>query len=188
MQRTAVLFRDDTLCDQVRERRTLLWSSWGYSPARCRELVRKGRDDDGRELQEMKNRYASGAMKMTDFRVERNGNGRDFDIIPTFAGSYAHGYETRFEILDPDAANTPVVLYASGHYVDPTSTLRLYVPQIDLRQRFPGLRLNRPYAVRASVRLDVGNGGPSGYWSDSFIEQIFPLRERTQSMTKQVIF
>jgi hypothetical protein len=188
MQTTAVQFRDEQLCDQVRERRALLWSSWGYSPARCRELVRQGRGDDSRELQEMKDRYARGAMKMTDFRVERNGNGRDFDIIPMFAGSYAHGYETTFEILDPDAGNMPVLLYSSGHYIDTTSTLRLYVPQSDLRRRFPALRSNRSYAVRASVRLDIGNGGPSGYWSNAFIEQVFPLRERTQSLTRQVIF
>lgn len=188
MQNAAVQFRDDTLCDQVRQRRSLFWSSWGYSATRCRDLVRQGRLDDGRELQEMKARYATGGMRLADFRIMRNGNGRDFDIIPVFAGRDGHGYETTFEILDPDAGNAPVLLYSSGHYVDPTSLLQLYVTQAEVRQRFPAFRLNRSYAVRATVRFDVGNGGQAGYWSNAFIEQIFPLRERTQTMTKQVVF
>jgi len=188
LQTAAVLFRDEALCDQVKERVALLWSSWGYSPKHCRELVQQGVAEDRRTLEEMKSRYAQGGMKMTDFRVQRNGNGRDYDIIPAFSGTYGHGYQTTFEIVDPDAGNVPVLLYSSGHYVDATSRLQLYVVASDVRRRFPGLRTNRSYAVRASLRLDVGNGGPSGCWSDRFIEQVFPVRERTQSLTKQIVF
>jgi len=36
--------------------------------------------------------------------------------------------------------------------------------------------------------LDVGNGGPSGYWSDRFIEQVFPVKERSGSLTKPIVF
>ena len=41
-QDAAVQFRNASLCGKVKERRPLLFSSWGYSPARCRELVTAG--------------------------------------------------------------------------------------------------------------------------------------------------
>jgi len=186
-QEAAVQFRDDSLCQDVRQRRTLLWSSWGYSASRCRELVNEGVGADRKVLEEMKRQYAQGAVKLRDFRVERNGNGRDFDIIPSFTGSYAHGYQLTFEILDASSPK-PILFYSTGSYLDATSNLRYYVPQSELRQRFPALALNRTYAVRASVTLDVGYGGYAGYWSPQFIDRIFPARERTQSLTKQAPF
>lgn len=68
------------------------------------------------------------------------------------------------------------------------SNLRIYVPQTDIRQRFPEFSLNRPYSVRATVTLDVGYGGQSGYWSPTFIEAVFPARERSQSITGHATF
>lgn len=187
LQRTAVQFRDASLCRDVKQRRSLLWSSWGYSESRCRELVKEGIDGDRKALEEMKRRYREGAMMLRDFRVERNGNGRDFDVIPSVAGSYAHGYELRFEIIDTSSTG-PVLVYATGSYLDATSNLRYFVRQSELRQRFPALTLNRAYAVRASVTLDVGNGDAAGYWSPQFIERVFPARDRTQSLTKPTLF
>ena len=92
-QKTAVQFRDEALCAEVRQRVSLLSSSWGYSRTRCRELVAQGVAADRKTLEEIKRLYIKGAVTLRDFRVERNGNGRDFDIIPSFAGDYAHGYE-----------------------------------------------------------------------------------------------
>jgi len=134
----------------------------------------------------MKRLYAAGAMTLRDFRVERNGNGRDFDIVPVLTGSYAHAYQLTFELLDAGAE--PIVLYSTGSHLDAQSTLRYYVPQRELRQRFPALTLNRPYAIRASVTLDVGTGGSASHWSPQFIESVFPARERTQSITKRTAF
>ncbi|HVR14951.1 MAG TPA: hypothetical protein VMS25_01230 [Candidatus Limnocylindrales bacterium] len=93
-QKTAVQFRDEALCAEVRQRVSLLSSSWGYSRTRCRELVAQGVASDRKTLDEIKRLYIKGAVTLRDFRVERNGNGRDFDIIPSFAGDYAHGYVT----------------------------------------------------------------------------------------------
>ena len=42
LQTAAVQFRDEGLCDRVRQRQALLWSSWGYSPMHCRDLVQQG--------------------------------------------------------------------------------------------------------------------------------------------------
>ena len=121
-----------------------------------------------------------------DFRIERNGNGRDVDIIPVLAGTYAHGYTLTFEIIAD--TGVPRLLYTTGSYLDEKSNLNYYVPSAAIRERFPAFALNRSYAVRATVTLDVGFGGQSGYWSPAFIERVFPMRERTKSITKQVVF
>jgi hypothetical protein len=92
-----------------------------------------------------------------------------------------------FEIVDTDSG-TPFTLHASPYYLDARSNLAIYVKQADIRDRFPEFMLNRPYRLRASVVLDVGNGGPRGYWSDAFIERTFPAAERTQSMVLEASF
>jgi len=187
-QTAAAQFRDETLCAQVKQRRSLFSSSWGYSAAQCRELVTTGLAADQKVLEEIKRAYSKGAVKLRDFRIERNGNGRDFDIIPMLTGDYAHGYMLTFEILQPDPATAAVVLHASGYYLDATSNMRLYVRQADIRQRVPSFALQRQYSVRATVLLDVGQGGQSGSWSNTFIERVFPARERTQSITRVIRF
>jgi hypothetical protein len=184
-QSTAVQFRDETLCSLVKQRYSFFSSSWGYSTARCLKLVAEGVATDRKLLEEIKRRYSQGSVRLRDFRLERNGNGRDFDIIPFFAGAFAHGYILRFEIL---GANENVLVDASGFYLDGNNDIRVFVRQSDLAKRFPQLALNRPYTVRATLVLDVGNGGPSGQWSDAFIERVFPIRERSQTLDKEVRF
>lgn len=185
LQEAAVAYRDSTLCAEVKQRRSLFSSSWGYSAARCRQLVTEGTARDRAELEKLKRAYVAGGIKLRDFRIERNGNGRDFDIIPSFTGTYAHGYTLTFEIL-PDSG-TPQLLYTTGSYLDEKANLNYYVPQATIRQRFPAFAVGR-YSVRATVTLDVGFGGQSGYWSPAFIERVFPARERTHSILKPVMF
>ncbi|HEX5109238.1 MAG TPA: hypothetical protein VFV95_12350 [Vicinamibacterales bacterium] len=187
-QEAAVQFREQTLCDQVKERWSLFSSSWGYSAKRCRQLVADGVSKDRAELETLKRAYSAGGMKLRDFRIERNGNGRDTDIIPTFSGSDGNSYTLRFEIVPPDAPDSPALIHAKSYYVDATNNLHLFVRQTDIKQRFPAFVLNRPYTVRATAVLDIGTGSQSGYWSDAFIERTFPIRERTQWLVKQASF
>jgi len=184
-QEAAIQFRDRALCDQVRERRSLFSSSWGYTAARCRQLVADGVGADRAALETLKGGYAAGGIALSDVRIERNGNGRDFDIIPAFTGTFAHGYTLTFEIVTPSG---PALLHAAGYHLDATSRLRLYVRQSEIRERFPSFALDRTYSVRATVLLDVGFGGQAGYWSPAFVESVFPVRERSQSITRQITF
>lgn len=184
-QTTAVQFRDESLCTQVRERTSIFMSSWGYSPAHCRQLVAEGLAADRAELGALKQRYVQGGAQLRSFRIERNGNGRDFDIIPEFSGRYGHAYSLAFEIID---STPPVPVHVSGYYVVPSSPLRIFVRQADIRQRFPEFTPGRPYRVRATSVLDIGVGGSSSHWSSAFIDQVFPVRERSQSITLETTF
>ena len=102
-------------------------------------------------------------------------------MIPEFSTGSAHGYRLVFEIVN--AGQQPILLHYDGYYVDANSRLNIYVRQADIRSRFPEFQLNHDYNVRATVIRSIGMGGESGYWSDEFAESIFPMRERSQSMT-----
>jgi hypothetical protein len=183
-QRVAVEFRDDSLCASVRERRAWLSSSWGYSAANCRKLTEAAVAADERALNEVKQGYRRGAVTLRDFRVERNGNGRDFDFIPEFTGAFAHRYVLRFEIVEGDRV---MLIDASEFHLDGTNNIRVFVRGEVLTQAI-GLPSSRLYTVRATLQLHLGRGSVSGQVSDALIERMFPARDRTQVLVREVRF
>lgn len=186
-QRAAVEFRDESLCREVKRRWSLFSSSWGYSAKHCRQLVEEGVAGDRKALEEERSRYRQGAVRLRDFRIERNGNGRDFDIVPAFEAGWAHGYTLRFEIVEA-AAGGSVLLDVNGFHLSGNDNIRVFVRQADIRQRFPGFELGRRYRVRGTLTLSVATGRMGGRWSEDFIERIFPAAQRSQMLVKDVIF
>ena len=187
-QRVAVEFRDAELCREVKRRYSLFSSSWGYSRKRCRELVAEGLAADRARLGEIRERHRRDSVRILGFEIERNGNGRDFDVLPSFAGGPGHGHLLRLEAVGVGHGGEDALLHAAGYYVDGGSNLRIFVTQAEIRQQIPGFALGRPYTVRATLVFDVGFGGPPGYWSDAFVERVFPARERTRSVQREVRF
>ena len=187
-QQAAVEFRDDQLCAEVKERRSLVSSSWGYSSRQCRKLVVEGIAEDRKVLDAKKRQYQNGALRLRDFQMERNGNGRDYDIIPSFAGAQKDSFVLRFEITAGEGVSAPALLHSSGYHLDAGSNLRIFVRQDEIRTRLAGFAPGRSYSVRATMSLDVGIGGPSGRWSEAFIERVFPVQERAQAVTKDIHF
>jgi hypothetical protein len=186
-QDAAVKFRDMSLCNKVKRRWSLFSSSWGYSGSRCRKLVEDAVAGDRKSLEEERSRYRQGAVRLRDFRIERNGNGRDFDIVPAFEPGWAHGYMLRFEIVE-GAAGGSVLLDASGYHLKGDDNIRAFVRQADIRQRYPGFEPGHKYRVRATLTLSVATGRMGGLWSDAFVEHVFPAAERSQLLVKEVIF
>ena len=180
-QRAAVQFRDLLLCNQVHRRWSPLSSSWGVSSAQCRKLVSSGLAADRTELEKEKQRYAAKPIRLQSFHIQRTGNGRDFDFIPVFSAGGSHGYRLDFELVGATAQ--PIPLNSDGYYVDANSKLNIFVRQADIRARFPSFQLNYPYKVRATLIFSIGMGAESGYWSDEFAESVFPIRDRSQSLT-----
>ena len=187
-QEAAITFRDIDLCDRVKRRRALFSSSWGYSESNCRKLVSEGIAIDREAIDRMKTDYRQGHVQLADFSIERDGNGSDIDIIPEFSGEEgAHAYELRFELLREDAP--PVLLDVSGFSLTGAAdNIRIYVRQADIRRRFPGFALNQRWPVRATLVYSAGTGTYHGQWSPAFIESRFPVKERTQTLTREIGF
>jgi hypothetical protein len=188
-QKAAVKFRDIKLCAKVRQRRALFSSSWGYSKSNCMKKVGEGITKDREAIDRIKKDYEQGHVRLSDFRIERNGNGRDFDIIPVFTGTGAHGYLLVFEIIREQSGVPPVLLKASGFHLEgETNRIRMYVPQQDIRKRFPGFALDKTWQVRATLVYSIGTGSYRGKWSDAFIESRFPVSARTQILIRESLF
>ncbi len=187
-QDAAVHFRDAALCAHVKQRRSLFSSSWGYSRRRCGELVEEGEAADREALLEKKARYESGAVTLRDFTIERNGNGRDYDIIPVFDPGAAATYVLRFEIIAAPSTTGSVLLDASGFHLEGNDAIRIFVRRADIVRRFASFEVGRSYPVRATLTLDVGNGGQGGWWRDDFIERVFPSSARTVTLVREARF
>jgi len=188
-QEAAIRFRDVDLCNKVRRRWALFSSSWGYSESNCEKRVTEEIGKDRATIERMKQEYRQGRVRLTGFRIERNGNGRDFDIIPEFKGEHAHPYELRFELMPSGPAASPVLLDGSGFYLEgETSNIRIYVPQTEIRRRFPAFAVNRTWPVRATLVYSIGTGAHNGKWSEAFIERHFPVQERSQTLMRDIRF
>lgn len=186
LQQTAVVFRDLALCDRVRQRRALFSSSWGYSPANCRTLVKQAVESDRAEFAEIRRQYLANSMILRDVRIVRNGNGRDYDAIPSFEGKVGHGYMIAIEIVP--SAGRPIAIHSGGYYVDPQSGLYLFIRQQDIRAKLPSFEPGRSYQVRAIATFSLPVGNDSRFMSDAFVEGVFPVAERTRTVTREIRF
>jgi len=188
-QKAAITFRDAELCDLVKRRRAIFSSSWGYSESNCKKLVEEGIGKDRDAIDRMMKDYERGHVQLADFRIERDGNGRDIDIIPEFSGEGAHPYELRFELLRENPAAPPVLLDVSGFSLKGAAdTVRIYVRTADIRRRFPEFSLGQRWPVRATLVYSVGTGSYRGQWSSAFIESRFPVKARMQTLTREFRF
>jgi hypothetical protein len=182
LQDAAVKFRDRSLCSEVRRRWSLFSSSWGVSSSHCRELVDEGVAADQAEIRSLKAQYQSAQIVLADFRVERNGNGRDFDIVPSFAGRGGHAYMLSFRL------NGSAPIHRSGYFLNGDNNIRIFVQASDIAAIVPGFSMDALYDVTAELEFSIGQGSQSGRWSDAFIAQSFPSAERTQTLVRQVRF
>jgi hypothetical protein len=183
-----VEFRDDQLCAEVKERRSLVSSSWGYSSRQCRKLVAGGVADDRITIEAKKFQYQSRALCLRDFHTRRNGNGRDYDIIPASAGAQKDSLVLRFEITAGEGVSVTVPLNSSGYDLVARSNLRIFVRRDEIRNRLASFEAVRSYSVRATMTLDVDVGGRPGHSSDALIERVFPVQQRAQAVTKDIHF
>jgi hypothetical protein len=186
-QEAAVAFRDPALCRRVKRRRSLFSSSWGYSRQNCEKLVDEGVRADRESIRALKRAYAQGHVRISDFRIEPNDNGRDFDMIPSFAGAGGHAYTLRFELLPTDSP--PLLLHESGYFLKgPGDSVRVSLPAAEIRARFPAFEPTERYTVRATLEYSIGAGGENGRWSDAFIETEFPADARREQLQKTLAF
>src|SRR5258706_10695974 len=169
-QQTAIEFREQTLCRKVRQRRALGSSSWGYSRAQCEKEVGAGIAADRKILEAKQQEYLQGAIRLQAFRVERNGNDRDYDIIPSFTGTQKNSYVLRFEIVGANSGKETVLLHSSGFFLDGNNDIRIYLPVAEIRQRWPQFSPGGVYLMRGSLVLDVGTGGLKCRTSQSAID------------------
>lgn len=178
-QRFAIRFRQVSACDHVREKWTLFSSTWGYSESNCRDEVEKGIAADTEELRSLRRGYLANPVRLTALTIERNGNGRDYDFIPSIGHGFPHSYRLSIWAI-VDAQRYP--LTQQEFHLSGGENLRLFETSKELAVRVPGFSPPQTLAVEADLVLDVGSGGSGTRWSPEFIAREFPRDERRQTI------
>lgn len=108
-------------------------SSWDISTRQCRKEAEAGLGKNRAEIRALRTDYEQGRIALVEFTVERNGNGRDFDIIPSFQGTAPQSYTLSFSLVD---SALTAEFHSSGYYLRGAGDrIRIYVPT-----NFPGRR------------------------------------------------
>lgn len=178
-QRFAIQFRQLSACDHVREKWALFSSTWGYSESNCRAEVEKGIASDTEELRSLRRAYLANPVRLTALTIERNGNGRDYDFIPSIGHGFRHAYHLSIWAI-VDAKRYP--LTQQGFHLSGGENLRLFETSEELAARVPGFSPPKTLAVEADLVLDIGTGGYGTRWSPEFIAREFPRNERRQTI------
>jgi hypothetical protein len=187
MQRAAIDFRERPLCNQVKRRYALFSSGWGYSRSNCRDLVDEGVAEDRAELEELRQNYSAGPVRLSSVIMERNGNGRDYDFIPRFADGYEAGYQMDFYLTD-ESGTRHLILQHGSYLRGSSDNIRLFLQRQQLLSGFPTLESGVSYTMEVHLMLSIGIGGPRNWLRPSFVEEVFPEQTRTEVLTTRVSF
>lgn len=146
LQRMAVRYRDAALCEEVRERRSLLFDGSAISRAACEaqvaEAIRRDPEVVIRDIH-----------RLAEVRYSRNGNGRDTNIDVRFSGSYAHRYRLAVSMLDEAGANSRTLQDSERNIGGSTSMLRLFIRHEQIAAAADALGAAPPYRFRLTLAL-----------------------------------
>lgn len=183
-QRVAIDFRNPALCSEVSRRLALFSSSWGYSERNCRKLVKEKLKKDRIYIEEDKAKVANKLVRLNDFTVTASGNGRDFNLSPTFTSGHGHSYRLDITLIDPQDSTHHALIHSEGYRLNGKGNILIRLQTKEIRERFPKFTLNRPYTVEANLVLVTG----SASMNEEFINEVWPLEDRSQTITKTITF
>jgi len=176
-QKLAIEERDPVLCDRVRERDSWLFEGWYVSASNCRKLVKARQDADIREFASLDPRSIN---RLTGLEINRNGNGRDFDLLVTTKGHFPGEY--LLEIFFDRPGHSPALLYREtvhGGLLDGTRILLLREEK--LREVLGGKVPAGPGFLRSELRLLLTEG-------NRFFYHRLPINRLSSNLTIPVDF
>jgi len=146
LQETAVRLRAPALCNGVRERKSWFLDGSAYSPLACRAAVREQEQQDAASAKTLR---APQALRRV--WIERNGNGRDFDVHLLTSGGAGGGLHLRLSLLD--AGGVEHILRDGAQPMDDQpGELNLLLPAADLRRAWRESSHAGPIRLRARLQ------------------------------------
>lgn len=142
----AVQSRDERLCGRVVERRSWVFDGSGVSPEACRRALEARRELDREEAARIRDPH-----RPVDVAIERNGNGRDFDLRVSTRGSYAHRY--RLEVSLIGASGSVTLMSIDQPLGSGAAQLVHLVRRERLDAAKAALAPDRPLGLRAALGL-----------------------------------
>lgn len=154
-QSLAIAERDVSLCQRVVEKKSFFLDGSGISPERCRERVARRKAKDRQEFMQ---KDFTELHRLTTLTFQRNGNGRDFDLIIETVGEMAGKYQLIVYLTFPNGRQI-TVLDDKTSYGTNTSKRYLLLRAAELSQKLydPDLQKNYPGLARLFWVRDEGN-------------------------------
>ncbi|MGY0559251.1 hypothetical protein ACW7G2_00800 [Luteimonas sp. A277] len=139
-------YRDESLCEEVRERKSLFFDGSAITRENCEQRVREVMAGDPEVV-------IADVKRLADVRWFRNGNGRDFDVHVRTSGSYAHRYELTVLMLDKAGAPGQVLWRNEYGRRAVDQRLQVRIPEPDMAAAAAALGLQPPYRFRVTFAL-----------------------------------
>jgi hypothetical protein len=146
LQGLAVRYRDASLCEEVRERKSLFFDGSAISRASCEQRVQERARNDPKVV-------ISDIHRLADVAYVRNGNGRDIDVRVGFSGSYQHRDELTVSMVDETGANIETLHRNDYWRGASTGALHIVVRQAKIAAAAEALALEPPYRFRVTLAL-----------------------------------
>lgn len=130
-QRAASELRDEMLCEEVRERKSVFFNGSGVSRDACLARVADQKERDRRDAEA---HLAKKLHSLADFSIIRDGNGTDFDILVSLSGGKSGRYDLTVSAQRPSDPAAEIHAKNYGVTEDPTG-LSIFLPRQELRNR-----------------------------------------------------
>jgi len=182
-QKLAIKFRQSSYCKKVFQRYTIFSSSSGYSRQNCKQQVAEEREKDEAYLLSLKNKFARGPAILVDLDIIKNGNSKDYDVIPLFTSGYKSSYEMTFSLIDQ---------HATRYDIDKTSfvlgeekpKIRWFIPRKIFDDAMPGFDDTDQYIVESWLTASVPVGRANVTWDPRWVESVWPRKERSMLFSR----
>lgn len=142
----AYTYRDKSLCEEVRERKSLFFDGSAITRENCERRVREARAGDPVVV-------IAEVKRLAEVRWFRNGNGRDFNVHVMTSGSYPHTYELTVLMLDEAGAPGQVLWRNSYGKRAVDQQFQVRIPEPDMSVAAAALGLQPPYRFRITFAL-----------------------------------
>ena len=181
-QRLAVDYRQPEFCKKVWQRFSVFSSSWGYSEENCLSLFEQAVVDDAESIAIIRDAYRRGPVQLTAAVLRKNGNRRDFDLLPTFSAGFSSSYLLTFYIVDNQGDKVQIA--ERGFYLgEAVPEISLYIKRNDIVSRLAGFDEQQEYEMLFDLRLMLPLGRGGAVWPPQWVDSFWPASERVQRLT-----
>jgi hypothetical protein len=180
LQKMAINFRDEALCDKVWRRYSLFNSSSHTSEAACRSKVQKKQQKDVDKLTADRQQYDRSPTIFTSLTIKNPISGdKGLSLVPAFSGAYPHRYVLKVWLTDKQRRDHLIherLLYL-GLEADGVSSI--WIATEDIQDVVHEYELGAPYPWRADLIFPASLYGHGGAIHPDWFEQMWPESSRT---------
>ncbi len=142
------------------------------------------RREDTAELRALKVAYNTGPVRLVDVQLQKNGNGRDIDVVPQFSAGYAGAYTLTLYLVDETKKKFQITS-TSFYLGDGKPDIMWYIPRETIMAAMPNFDETSEYNIVINMVFSVPLGRVNGLWPEAWPEQIWPAKQRSEQFIRK---